>query len=69
MRGNSSGNPDMKALLIGLHNRMWNPKSGSYYGPDPGQNFSETVGLVDGMRSSWVKEPFSQHALFVNQSL
>ncbi len=48
----------MKVLLTCLHNRTWNPRSGSYCGPDPGANGSEKMGSVAGMRkmrSSWVK--------------
>lgn len=47
--GDSSGHPEMKALLTGLHNRTWTPRSGCYSGPDLGQNDSKNVGLVGGI--------------------
>lgn len=70
--GNSSGSPEMKVMLTCLHNRTWNPRSGSYCGTDPGPNGSEKVGSVAGMRkmrSPWVKGPPSQYAIFANQAL
>lgn len=33
----------MKALLTSLHNWTRSPRSGSYCGPDPGQNYSSLL--------------------------